>query len=291
MKKKFIIIACLSIVFFAFNLSGCLISSAFHAVVNQNTVELTKEFSDILIETQTATIDFRISDNGKNKVFCTELKGQEHKVEVFNNTLTIKQNVSKKWYDKLATHTKTYVVVYLTKLQYDSLEINGATSGVTIINGFTFTNVNIKLNKGNVTWRSEVLNNFNTQIGKGNLLIEGANLDKANVNITTGDLSINNQAFANSLYAHLDFGDVNLKNCSINGDLTAKVIKGDVISENFDAKTVFIDVTTGDISLEFLTPKIIEAHTSGFIDIENSETGGQCKLKTNEGSIKVLIMD
>ena len=64
-----------------------------------NTYEITEDFNDILIDTNTAEIEFILSENENCKVVCYEETKAKHSVYVENSILSINVVQTKKWYD------------------------------------------------------------------------------------------------------------------------------------------------------------------------------------------------
>ena len=65
---------------------------------------------------------------------------------------------------------------------------------------------------------------------------------------------------------------------------------GDVTLEDADASRIKIETTTGDVTGNILTDKIIFADaTTGNIDIPRLTSGGRCDISTTTGDIKITI--
>ena len=79
-----------------------------------NTHEVTEEFKDISLSTDTADILFLPSEDGKTKVVCHENPKAKHSVKVDDGTLTINEVDERKWYDYIGFNIyKTKITVYL----------------------------------------------------------------------------------------------------------------------------------------------------------------------------------
>ena len=69
-----------------------------------NTYEIGEKFGSISISADTADISFVLSGDKKCTVECHEEENAKHSVEVENDTLVIKSNDSKTWYDYIGIY-------------------------------------------------------------------------------------------------------------------------------------------------------------------------------------------
>lgn len=68
-------------------LVGCILAKLFMVKYETTTYEVSKDFSDISISTDTADIIFALSDDGTCKVECYEEENAKHSVTVENDVL------------------------------------------------------------------------------------------------------------------------------------------------------------------------------------------------------------
>ena len=60
----------------------------------------------------------------------------------------------------------------------------------------------------------------------------------------------------------------------------------DVIFDSFDAKNIYVSVTTGDVKGTILTDKIFNVKSStGKVNVPDTYNGGICKISTTTGDI------
>ena len=65
---------------------------------------------------------------------------------------------------------------------------------------------------------------------------------------------------------------------------------GDVKLDACDANSIDIETDTGDVMGYLLTPKIFDTDTgTGDIRVEQSTSGGLCKIRTSTGDIEITI--
>lgn len=189
MKRKFIIATLLCILCFSFSLSGCLVTTALFAVVERNKINLDElgEFTCIDIDTQNTNVRFEVSN--ENKLTLTEFKGHEHTIEVADGRLTIKQDKPVEWYETIVNHTKTFIVIGLSKKQYDTLNLKGTTSDVKIECAVTFNSVNVEIEKGDVIFKDcNVNGKVTVKVDNGDVTAENFDALNAEITTNTGDI-------------------------------------------------------------------------------------------------------
>ena len=114
-------------------LVGCILAKLFMVKYETTTYEVSKDFSDISISTDTADIIFALSDDGTCKVECYEEENAKHSVTVENDVLIVKTN--KSWYDYIGySFGWSKITIYLPKEEYSELSINESTGTVEIPN-------------------------------------------------------------------------------------------------------------------------------------------------------------
>lgn len=96
-------------------LVGCILAKLFMVKYETTTYEVSKDFSDISISTDTADIIFALSDDGTCKVECYEEENAKHSVTVENDVLIVKTN--KSWYDYIGySFGWSKITIYLTEM-------------------------------------------------------------------------------------------------------------------------------------------------------------------------------
>jgi hypothetical protein len=92
-------------------LSGCLALATYSLAIDHTTLEIEEYFDRIEIDTVTANVTFRHTTGVGSKIFCEEIKGQNHEIDVIDNTLTITQEKNEEWHNKALNHTKSFIVI------------------------------------------------------------------------------------------------------------------------------------------------------------------------------------
>lgn len=275
-----------------------------------NTYEINNAFKNISVVTDTADIDFVISENDKISVVCKEQENFKHNVEVLDQTLEIKLDDNRKWYDHIGINFgNTTITVYLPEGEYGDLKVKNSTGDIKIPKELTFKTIDIKGSTGHVTSQATAQNDIKIKLSTGDIKIENIvaySLDlavstgKINVNdvkcegdikikVTTGKARLKN-AECKNLVSEGSTGDFALENVKCSEKLSAKRTTGDVTLNLCDANEMFIETDTGDVTGTLTSDKVFITSTdTGKIDVPKSTTGGRCEITTDTGDIKITI--
>ena len=100
-----------------------------------NTYEISDEFSDIKLDTETADVLFAVSDDGACRVVCREEEKMKHSVGVREGVLTVSAADDREWYEHIGFgFYSPEVTVYLPETEYASLVIKESTGDITLKN-------------------------------------------------------------------------------------------------------------------------------------------------------------
>lgn len=275
-----------------------------------NTYEISEEFSNLSMNTDTADIIFALSDDGKCRVECYEEEKAKHSVAVQENTLVIKMIDEKSWYDYIGINFGSpKITVYLPKAEYTSLFINGSTGDIEIPKNFKFEGVDISLSTGDVNFFVSASKLIKIKASTGNICVENTSagtLDlsastgritvsnvicggDANINVSTGRTNLNNIECKN-LTSSGDTGNISLNNVIAAEKFSIKRNTGDVRFDGSDAAEILVETDTGDVTGTFLSEKTFFVETdTGSVDVPESITGGRCEITTDTGDIELDI--
>ncbi len=275
-----------------------------------NTHELNDSFSDIVINSNTADIEFIYSLDELNKVECFESEKEIHSVTVSNNKLEINVTNNRKWYDYIGFNFKTpKIKIYLNQFLYNSLVITEDTGNINIPDEFNFTSINIKASTGNVTCFADSLELTKIDLSTGNVLLNHVQSKNIEINTSTGDIHLSNIVSSN-MTLNLSTGNTILNN--INTDnLVTSASTGDIIFNNVigikfmierstgdvtfnksDADEIYIKTDTGDITGTLLTNKIFKYDSdTGDVKLPSVMSGGKCQIETDTGDIKISVVE
>lgn len=288
MKKSIIWIF---ITFFLLLVIGIILYSlSITGILETKEYEINDKFSDIEIITDTADIEFILSENLNTSVVCTEQKNINHSVSVKDNTLLIKVYDNRKWYEYININFgKTKITIYLPKNEYGELFIDSDTGNINIPNNFNFNSIDIIDDTGNVKNYASVNDNIKIKTSTGNIHIENINANIIDLSASTGNTKIVNAKCVN-LLSKVDTGNVLLKNVVATEKFIIETDTGDVKFVASDASDIFVKTDTGNVTGSLLTDKVIFAESdTGNIDVPKIIADEKCEITTDTGDIKITI--
>ena len=134
MKKSIIWIVTISVLLIA---GIVLYSLARPCKLETHEYEILENFKDIKITTDTADIQFILSEKPNSFIVCEEEKNAKHSVIVKENTLRIEVDDNKKWYEYLDINFCTpKITVYLEKSVYGNISLETDTGNILVDNIF-----------------------------------------------------------------------------------------------------------------------------------------------------------
>lgn len=314
MKKIWIIIAASFIVIGAIIFTGVMtmlkwdfskLSTEKYQTVNHS---VTENFDSISIDGSTAKINFVLSD--ENKVECFENIKTPYSVAVKNGTLSIIENDNRKWYDYIGINFNTpRLTVYLSKTQFDSLNIKDTTGNVNIPADFLFKTADVELSTGNVKYFACTTESVDISVSTGDITVENVTSKDVSLKSSTGDMYVSGLVCTGDFSTKVSTGKIKLNNITCktlasSGDTgwisLADVIAkdsisierstGDVKFDKCDADEISVTTDTGDVSGSLLSEKVFVTKTStGKISVPQTVSGGKCEIKTTTGDIKIIL--
>ena len=237
------------------------------------------------------TLQILSAEDGICKVVCFASEKEKYNVSVENGVLSTRVVYQKEWYDYIEIMGKTpKITVYLPNDQYGDLVIQESTGDIQISEEFTFENVDISLNTGDVFLGNMTADTVEISLSTGDVLFKSMECSGAvSVVSTSGDVSAVNVTCEN-FTAQGSTGDLDMKNVIIKNLFFVKKTTGDVKFEACDAGKVNVQVTTGDVDGSFLSGKTFDVHTgTGDIEIPRGSSGGVCQITTSTGDIEIDI--
>ncbi|MBR5223684.1 MAG: DUF4097 family beta strand repeat protein [Clostridia bacterium] len=303
-------------------LIGCIIFSGVMSVLKwdfsklsttkfqTNTYDITENYKNISIKSNTSDISFISTDSDKTTVVCNEEINLKHSVTVKDDTLLIEINDTRKWYQYIGvSFGKQNITVNLPKGEYGALSINTDTSDVEIASDFKFESVDISLSTGDVTNLASATDFIKIKTSTGNINTENITANNVHLTATTGKISAENLNSNGDIKLKVSTGKTNLSNIKCKnlissgstGDIyLSNVIStekfdikrstGDVKLELCDAAELSITTDTGNVKGSLLSEKIFITQTdTGEIDVPKTLTGGKCEISTDTGDIIITI--
>ena len=272
-----------------------------------NEHEINDSFENISIKGDTADIAFVQSEDGKCRVVCFEDEKEPHRVSAESGTLTIEHKKKIKLYISIVPD-RPKVTVYLPEKAYKALSVDTDTGDVSIPDAFTFENVGIKTDTGDIDMSASA-GDVTLKTDTGSIRLHDMTADTLSLSTDTGCTGVNNAACKGTLNAKVntgktDFSEVtcanlyskgntgrlNLTNVTAAGEFHIERDTGDVHFEGCDAEAIFVKTDTGNVTGSFRTDKVFLTKTdTGRVDVPKTITGGRCEITTDTGNIKISV--
>ncbi len=276
-----------------------------------NTYEISEEFKNISINTDTADIFIIPSEGESCKVVCYEQEKMKHSVAIQDDTLTIKVVNSRKLIDYIGfSYSFPKITVYLPEEHYASLQIDTDTGNVEVPDNFSFEEIRVTDDTGDIKCRASASGLIKIETVTGDINVDGISAGELNLYLSTGEVNVTSVTCEGNVSVDVDTSDVKLtditcKSVASNGSTgyikmknviafeTFTVMRdtGKVIFDGCDAADISVRINTGDVTGTLLTEKVFITETdTGDIDVPKTVTGGRCEIITETGNIKIEIM-
>ena len=237
------------------------------------TYTIVESFNDISINTSVSNISFELSTDSSCKLVCYEQENEKHTLKLENNTLSISQENTKKWYEYISISFKSpELTIYLPQKEYNNLLISNSTGDITLSQELSFQNVDIKTSTGKVK-------------------VENISTQKLQINVSTGDAHLENIR-CSAFKSNGSTGNCYLENVIANEEISITRSTGDITFKKCDSESINVKTNTGDVSGTLCTGKFFTTKTStGEIEIPQSTSGGKCHITTSTGDITIEISE
>ncbi len=271
---------------------------------------INQDFYDISVAVDTADLEILPSENGQTRVVCYEPKKAFHSALVQGETLTLRVNDTRKWYEHIGIHLETAkITVYLPQNEYGDLRVETDTSDVKIPENFVFTSVKIKGSTGDVDFRADTLETATIKTSTGDITVENISAKGLELTTSTGDITVGRVNCAEDLGIHVSTGDSmvqntlcqNLSSSGSTGDIrlentvaaekmTLVRSTGSVHFQKSDASEISVKTDTGNVKGTLRSDKVFFAESdTGSVTVPKTLTGGRCEISTDTGDIKIEI--
>ncbi|MBO5362772.1 MAG: DUF4097 family beta strand repeat protein [Clostridia bacterium] len=276
-----------------------------------HTHEISDNFQDISIISDTTDVTFVKSDDGSAKVVCFVEEKISDSVAVIDGVLNIKVVDERKWYEQIGINfNSSKMTVYLPETEYQTLKIDSSTSDVEIPNAFSFSSVDVSLSTGDVKFAASVSEQLKIKITTGDIYLENTSVGSLDVSGTTGDIKVVSTSCTadakikvstgkvkltdvtcKSIAGDGSTGDFVLKNVIASEKLSIKLGTGDVSFDRCDAAEIYVKTSTGDVKGSFRSDKSFFTESgTGHINVPKGTAGGRCEITTGTGDIKIEIL-
>ncbi len=275
-----------------------------------NNYVIKDSFRNIEIISDTANISFIVSNNDSISVDCYEQIKQIHIVEVKDNTLNIKIQDTRKWYEHIGiSFGVPKITISIPKGDYGKLSIKSSTGHINISDYFKFENIDISQSTGNVTNYASASKDINIKTTTGDICVNKTSANSINLKVTTGKISLENidctgdisiksstgkaglsNVKCNNLLSSGTTGSITLESVVAKGKFSIERDTGDVIFTKCDADELFIETDTGNVKGSLLSDKVFFAKTdTGKVNVPKTTKGGTCDISTDTGNIVITV--
>ncbi|MBQ8440452.1 MAG: DUF4097 family beta strand repeat protein [Clostridia bacterium] len=256
------------------------------------TYEITEDFENLSIQTETADVIFALSEDDSCRVVCQELAKVTHSVEVQNGTLVIKAEDSRRWYDHIGiVFDSLKVTVYLPKTEYHNITVETDTGDVEMPGDFKFGETCVDTDTGDVFWGANVFGSLKIGTDTGDITLASmAVIKPLKIETDTGDICLD-EVWAVSIQIESETGDVELCRTVASDSISVKTDTGDVEFDHSDAASIFVETDTGDVEGSLFSEKIFFTESdTGDIHVPHGTSGGRCEIRTDTGDIEIEIV-
>lgn len=275
-----------------------------------NIYEVSDIFDGISIGTDTADIEFVLSNDGKCRVECHEEANAKHSVAVADGILTVELIDERYFIGYIGVNFGSpKITVCLPKMEYANLLIHGDTGDIQIPKDFCFDNVEISLSTGDVVFCASASEMIKIKTSTGDIRAENIFAGELELAVSTGDVTLScvncmgnvtvgvstGKAYLNDITCKNvvsigNTGDIFLNHVIASENFSVERSTGDVTLDASDAAGIFIKTDTGDVEGSLLTDKVFAVSTNtGDTVVPNTTVGGRCEITTNTGDVKLRI--
>ena len=273
-----------------------------------NSHEIGQNFENVSVVTDTADVTFLPAEDGKVSVVCYEQKKVKHTVTVTGDTLVIKTEDSRKWYEYIGINFGTpSIKVYLPSGKHGALLVRSSTGDVKIAKDLSFESIDIQGSTGSVTNYASASQDIKIKTSTGNIELENISAGNIEIYLKTGKISVFRVMCKGAFKMHTSTGkssatDVRAKNFASTGSTGSIALKNVIVDETMtverstgdvkftacDAGEIYLQTDTGDVEGTVLTEKVFVAQSdTGDVDVPKTIKGGRCEISSDTGDIHI----
>lgn len=276
-----------------------------------------EQFEGISIDAGEADVEFKNSGSGIVTVECFESGKISRNIFIKNGIFYIGKEDTRTPLDRIGISTKTpKITVYLPVRKYSSLSVISSAGDVSLPDGFSFENIQIASDTGDITIESAPSPDSSLTHGSlkivtdtGNISINGISAKDIGLHSDTGDIAISSVSCTGnfgqtvstgdtaietmtcgSFDSHGSSGDISLAGVLASGSLRITRDSGNITLAKSDAGEISIKTSTGDVTGSLMSEKAFSAVSdSGNIAVPRTFSGGRCEITTDTGNITFTV--
>lgn len=179
--------------------------------------------------------------------------------------------------------------IYLPEREYDAVHAM-TSSGKITARAVSAVKLKLDSTSGSIRLTEADCGELALNSTSGGIHAEGVNIeDEAAVTATSGSLHLTDIT-CGEFAAETSSGSIHIKNGIADEAMTVKSSSGSVELNACDAGRLNISTTSGSVRGTLLTPKAFDADSvSGSVDVPGNTAGGECRISTTSGSIRMEI--
>ncbi len=256
-----------------------------------NDYEITENYRNITIVTDTADVVFAPSETATSSVVCYEQKNMVHTVAVRDGTLFIEIVDTRKWYEYIGiAFGSPQITVYMPQGEYGVLSVKSSTGDVTS-DAFSWQEIKINTSTGNIRVENASVEMLDLSVSTGKVTVTDVTCEgDVKINVSTGKTSITDVR-CKTVISNGNTGDILLQNVIAAEKFSIERSTGDVRFDGCDAADIVVKTDTGDVKGSLLSDKVFIARTdTGRINVPHTTRGGRCEITTDTGNITVNVV-
>ncbi len=270
--------------------------------------------SSLDVDVWDVAVEILPSPDGNCTVTRTENEKFSYSVTVENETLVIRRNDLRKWYERwnLFSFDTPSLTVRLPEKNYKTLNVKSRSCGVLVEEGLTFEKAAISVTSGKIRYYADAkdelilsstsggleVKNVSAKViqgsvTSGSLLVENVTAHGLTFSAVSGSSTVKNAAVSEDFSLKGSSGSVTLENVVCGGNLSVKNTSSSILLNRCDGKNITIKSVSGSVKGTVLTEKIFLAKSSsGSVNVPDSvPDGGFCEIETTSGSIHISLAE
>lgn len=275
-----------------------------------NTYFVDAPFAAIAADDAAFSVRILPSEDRICRVKCKGSKKLYHVVTIEGDTLIIRREDKRKWYDRFGLQLEGAEIVMLLPVgQYRSLRVATPCGRIEVAKPFTFNDVELSSADGSIVFEAMVEERLLIQTASSDVYVSESGPRTMNIQTRSGSVTVDAIRSETNLNINTTSGDITLADircrkavAETSGgkitftDLVASVkirirsAAGDVELSECDAESLKIKTVAGDVTGTLLSQKeFVCKTTAGEIEVPEGSTGGLCKIKTVSGDVSIKI--
>lgn len=242
-----------------------------------NTYPITEDITSFDIRTMSSDIVFAPSPDGTMFVECLETDKHVHDVSVVGETLTIRENNLRKWYEHIGIfYYDAKVTVYIPNDTEEKI----------------FNHLSLNTSSGDIFVEDPSYRVTNSELhtSSGDILYQAYTIKTLTVGTSSGDVEVNTHP-KGIVEIRTVSGDVTLADMS-GSNISVSTSSGNITADFVNALTLNLSSTSGDMYLHSLVSgSLTTDSSSGDLEIDHAKIETVTQLHTISGDIQFNEFD